>query len=147
MKLFKFLGITMMLTLCAGFTSCSDDNDDDNNSGLNTTYLEGVWRHVSEQGEDTEEGEWFSDGYDDGYAITKIGDNLWNVAGVYFYDDGTWKYDSYYDEGNFSLDGKYVIWTDDPDENETIESLTANELVIKCAWNGGYELDTYVRVQ
>lgn len=43
MKLFKFLGITLMMTLCTGFTSCSDDDDDENAPAYSAEALVGEW--------------------------------------------------------------------------------------------------------
>lgn len=136
----------MMLTLCAGFSSCSDDDDDNNSGGLNTSYLEGTWRHVSERGVDSQSGEYFSDGYDDGFIITKIGDNLWEAKGLYFHDDGTYVADSYYDD-RFTLNGNCVMW--EGGGYDTIELLTADKMELKSDVDddGCYEIDAYVRIQ
>ena len=120
MKLVKFFGITMMLILCAGFTSCSDDDDDENNFGSKgelskEQMLIGSWLHESG------EMKWVfnSDGkFEEWFSSTSLD---WE-RGV----GGTWY-----------MDG-YVIVLDGGDDNYLIRELTQEKLVIMFVEEGHY---------
>lgn len=49
MKLFKFLGITLMMTLCAGFISCSDDDEEESTPAYSADALVGEWWMTCEE--------------------------------------------------------------------------------------------------
>ena len=43
MKTFRFFATLLVITLCAGFTSCSDDDEEENSVEISLANLQGTW--------------------------------------------------------------------------------------------------------
>ena len=43
MKTFRFFATLLVIALCAGFTSCSDDDEEENSVEISLANLQGTW--------------------------------------------------------------------------------------------------------
>lgn len=43
MKTFRFFATLLVIVLCAGFTSCSDDDEEENSVEISLANLQGTW--------------------------------------------------------------------------------------------------------
>ncbi len=125
MKFLKFLGITMMLTLCAGFTSCSDDDDDDNSSGSKEQMLIGSW--LREDGKRK-------------WVFNSDGKFEWWYNSTY----SGWELDS--DDGTWHMEGNVIVLYGD-DEYYQIQELTQEKLVVMdVEEEHDRDIETYYRM-
>lgn len=124
MKNLKNLSLLLMITLCTGFISCSDDDEN-----INSDLLVGKWKAVQYEG--WEKG---NDGsYDD------LGDSNPDLYTVINTDGTGYDYESTYpnDKNAFTwtLSGNkiHLIYTHNSEEGiMTIVSLTSDQLIVEA---------------
>ena len=46
MKTFRFFATLLVIALCAGFTSCSDDDEEENSVEISLANLQGTWVNI-----------------------------------------------------------------------------------------------------
>ena len=105
MKTFRLFATLLVIVLCAGFTSCSDDDDDN--------PIVGTWRSEVD-----------NYGYSDSYTFNADGSGIWQE-----FKDGK-QIDS--ESFKYSLDGDKITftWSDGETYTSTF-SISGNRLTIK----------------
>ncbi|MBQ9076826.1 MAG: hypothetical protein IJY31_03175 [Muribaculaceae bacterium] len=128
MKLKNLFGILMMLSLCAGFVSCSDDDEEDNAGGINQSLLIGSWLRM--------------DG-NQKWVFEADGKFEWWWNNEY---SGEWELDCDDDRSTWHMEGDVIVLYGD-DEYYQIQELTQEKLVVKDVEEGkDPDIDTYYRM-
>lgn len=134
MKTFRFFVTLLVIALCAGFTSCGDDDDEQ----VNNSLLVGTWKmtksikngHTSIPGQN---------GFDGGLGLVfstngtfyKLVENEKAEEGKYSYDE----------KGNTLT----LIYTDDETVYCTVKSLSESALIISYTEGSSAREDYFVK--
>lgn len=134
MKTFRFFATLLVIALCAGFTSCGDDDDEQ----VNNSLLVGTWKmtksisngHTSIPGQN---------GFDGGLGF------VFSANGT-FYDLVD---DEKAEEGKYSYDEKgntlTLIYTDDETVYCTVKSLSESALIISYIDGSSTREDYFIK--
>ena len=142
MKKFGFLLSFLMMALCVGFTSCSDD--DDEKGGQITASIVGTWQSTWESGYEIEDGE--KDEWSEEYTEEILTFNADGTATNPSLSDG------YSDNFTWKISGNQLILCSGEDvEVYNSKTLNSTTLVIYEYYKEkGYEFyveDTYKRIK
>lgn len=136
MKAVRFLGMTLLMVLCAvNFTAC--DNDDEVTLDLNS--LEGTWILVNSKGWEFCSEEVTKDEWDENYdfnneqiRIIKISDNKYSFSFDYYASSNWVNYSNTTGTINDkTIDFKEPIFYVNP----IIESLTLNKMILRITFD------------
>lgn len=136
MKAVRFLGMTLLMVLCAvNFTAC--DNDDEVTLDLNS--LEGTWILVNSKGWEFCSEEVTKDEWDENYdfnneqiRIIKISDNKYSFSFDYYASSNWVNYSNTTGTINAkTIDFKEPIFYVNP----IIESLTSNKMILRITFD------------
>ena len=135
MKIFRFFATLLVIALCAGFTSCSSDDDDENESN---SPLVGTWimtksikdGHIRIPGQN---------GFDDGLGLVfSANGTFYNLVENEKAEDGKYSYD---EEGNTLT----LIYTDDETLFCSVKSFSESALVISYTEGSSAREDYFVK--
>ncbi|MDC2008630.1 lipocalin family protein [Bacteroides thetaiotaomicron] len=135
MKTFRFFATLLVIALCAGFTSCSSDDDDENESN---SPLVGTWimtksikdGHIRIPGQN---------GFDDGLGLVfSANGTFYNLVENEKAEDGKYSYD---EEGNTLT----LIYTDDETLFCSVKSFSESALVISYTEGSSAREDYFVK--
>ena len=138
MKTLRLLSYFMVIALCVGFVSCSDDDDEKNYS----TLIVGTWQLTHTKGWEMYQGEkdtWDKDDNSEFFVIKADGSG-------YTYDLG---YENEREPFTWYINGNTVTIEDDEISKITINELTSNKLVVTHGMAYGDEgecTDTYRKI-
>lgn len=125
MKTFRFFATLLVIALCAGFTSCSDDDEEENSVEISLANLQGTWDMIKCYGWE----------YDDNNQKENWTED---VSGEYIFFEDTDGNGGYSDGGHTyyfasSINGNKLILRDSgwlAGKSITITKLTKTELHI-----------------
>lgn len=128
MKALKFSAVILLLSLCAGFFSCSDDDDD-----VNTNDLIGTWMVTNVKGHSKVDGK-----IDDEWNLTPEDQEFGEDHYLYMqFDENKKVYegdslDKMTYDANWEIDGNYLVLIEDGESIKAkILTLNSNELVVE----------------
>ena len=135
MKTFRFFATLLVIALCAGFTSCSSDDDDENKSD---SPLVGTWMMTKsiKDGHTRIPGQ---NGFDNGLGLVfSANGTFYNLVENEKAEDGKYSYD---EEGNTLT----LIYTDDETLFCSVKSFSESALVISYTEGSSAREDYFVK--
>ena len=135
MKTFRFFATLLVITLCAGFTSCSNDDDDENESN---SQLVGTWIMTKsiKDGHTRIPGQ---NGFDSGLGLVfSANGTFYNLVENEKAEDGKYSYD---EKGNTLT----LIYTDDETLFCSVKSFSESALTISYTEGSSAREDYFVK--
>ena len=135
MKTFRFFATLLVIALCAGFTSCSNDDDDENESN---SPLVGTWIMTKsiKDGHTRIPGQ---NGFDSGLGLVfSANGTFYNLVENEKAEDGKYSYD---EKGNALA----LIYTDDETVHCTVKSFSESALIISYTEGSSAREDYFVK--
>lgn len=146
MEKLKYLSFALLIALCAGFVSCSDDEDDEPDGGGNGSGIVGMWQGVTSDNYYKENGNIIEQGTAEDVSGVKFNFKSDGTFNIYEYDGegewfespaGTWDYSA----GILTL---YYPWDDEvPMQSAKVLELSGTTLVLEYTETGYYDGVTY----
>ncbi|EKJ89326.1 Lipocalin-like domain protein [Bacteroides finegoldii] len=135
MKTFRFFATLLVIALCAGFTSCSNDDDDENESN---SPLVGTWIMTKsiKDGHTRIPGQ---NGFDSGLGLVfSANGTFYNLVENEKAEDGKYSYD---EKGNTLT----LIYTDDETLFCSVKSFSESALIISYTEGSSAREDYFVK--